>query len=842
MWQWKNKIEELCQSTINSLLHGYNNRTYRKMVDKNNPYENVFIGRKSIISKVQNILDRNDRNRFVLYGHPRIGKTYILEQLKRELAEDKNNTVVLFDFSAYVDSLKPSTFSTEYIKKQLIEKISDQSDEYIKKQLIEKISDQSEGFEAALADIEHSGKRLVFLFDEFQDCVPTTSDKTEGTFFQYLQQRKDSFNYKHVNFVFAVRQYNSGRIDRFLRDCTLDSQAQVSLFSKEETEDLICLSKDKEIDWQEDAVESVWERTSGHPYLTNQLCLAVWNLRRELSTSTPIEKSLIDDAIKKDINNMGIKNIISDLSIAERIVISIVSTLLDENMTGFVEYESLEGELNKHESFKEYFTSEAITSLKKASYLVGTDKRSYYFKIKLLGQWAKEYLTPENHIRAEIEEKESLRCKDGIAQRDCESGMAFLKERKKKEAKKRFQESIARAPVCLGPNLELLKIQLEDDQSVEEAYNTFSSFFARSTDEDVVCSLLSKLVSLPPTGIPSSVPIERQYEFLGAILDIFKDCAKVKERYQAICKQFGDEARTQKNLKQAKEYYQKAELPDKVAEVNKEIWEQHGNEAYEQKNLEKALEFYQKAGLEETDAKIRDIWNKLGHEFDKMGKLEEALKLYQKTQNSEKIAEIQEKISLDYQGNKAFSKAKELSHKRELSKAQEFCQEALEFYQRVQLTSKVALVQQFLKDINIMTAREKLIELFDEITTDKDNDVVAVFVTVTTGQDTDVVLYHNSKDKEEKEVSTGTYEALYGGLIETFTRLVKGFDTSKSGELEDVTFRFKDGGTIIVRLGKGNPVYLFFVATGTNMAGMSGERRRNMPKIRELLQQLKIDC
>jgi hypothetical protein len=138
--------------------------------------------------------------------------------------------------------------------------------------------------------------------------------------------------------------------------------------------------------------------------------------------------------------------------------------------------------------------------------------------------------------------------------------------------------------------------------------------------------------------------------------------------------------------------------------------------------------------------------------------------------------------------------------------------------------------------------KEKLIKLFDEITTDENNDVVAVFVTVTTGQDTDVILYHNSKDKKGDDVSTDTYEASYGGLIETFTRLVKGFDTSKSGELDDVTFRFKDGGTTIVRLGKNNPVYLFFVATGTNIAGMSSEKRRNLPKIRELLQQLKIDC
>ena len=88
-------------------------------------------------------------------------------------------------------------------------------------------------------------------------------------------------------------------------------------------------------------------------------------------------------------------------------------------------------------------------------------------------------------------------------------------------------------------------------------------------------------------------------------------------------------------------------------------------------------------------------------------------------------------------------------------------------------------------------------------------------------------------------------------MIENFTALAKGLDNLgtgplaneldhlDTGKLEEVTFRFNKGGTSIIRLGKQNPVYLFFVSNGRNLAQMNGIKRRILPKIEKLLKETK---
>jgi tetratricopeptide (TPR) repeat protein len=635
MCQWKSRIGKWWCEVVN-FLQRYNN-----MSDNNNPCEGNFVGREDILLKVNEFLENKDKNLFALYGHPRIGKTVILKELERQLKE--NNWVVYFDFSE-----RESDFSETVIQERLTEKIKE----------IGKSIPKEFKFEDILAYVTKESKRLIFLFDEFQDSVPVDREKEKGTFFQYLLQKQDSFP-TYINFVLAVRKYNSERVRRFIRDF---SQIHVSLFDNKETEKLVCLSETKGLKWKQDAIDNVYKKTYGHPFLTTALCSKVWS---KFQGST-VESCNVDDVVETKIQEFGIELTLDGLNQAEEIVIYTVATMLSRT-TESIQRKDLESKLlYKDELFKNSLTVEdiesAITTLKDAKYLeeIEDDGKAYYFKIKLLEQFLKKTIDRfRSKVKGELSDKSVAQSKYRIGKEQ------QVNLKKLDEAKKSFEEAIAEDPLYLAPNAELLKIQLEQGK-LDDAYNTFYSFHINAEQDNVrSCSLLSRL----STSLGGAN--EKHFEFWKKVLGIVKDCPEAKKHYQAICEQFGNEACEQENWEQAKEYYQKAELSDKVAEIDKKIWEQLGDEACKQENWKQAKEYYQKAELSDRVADVDEkIWEQLGNEACKQENWKQAKEYYQKACLPNRVAEVERRI-WEQRGDEAYQqknweKAKEYYQKAEL--------------------------------------------------------------------------------------------------------------------------------------------------------------------------------
>ncbi len=84
---------------------------------------NAFTGRADIVREVLHIFSRPEENAIVLYGQRRIGKTSVLQFLKKTLAQE---TATGHYFPVYFDLQDKATFSLGDVLKDLANTIANE--------------------------------------------------------------------------------------------------------------------------------------------------------------------------------------------------------------------------------------------------------------------------------------------------------------------------------------------------------------------------------------------------------------------------------------------------------------------------------------------------------------------------------------------------------------------------------------------------------------------------------------------------------------------------------------------------------------------------------------------
>jgi len=257
-----------------------------------------FFGRDEIFRDVMNMLRSPNENAVVLHGQRRIGKTSVLKQLERRLAEKGEYTPIFFDLmnkaSKPLGEVLYELAQTIAVATGLPEPKHDKFD--------------AEGSYFCKAFLPVAAKAsapggLVLLFDEF-DVLDirreTTANQAGQAFFPYLQTWMSDI--QQVKFYFVIGR-RPEELSQEARHAFRGARySHINLLKRKDAEGVIRQSeRDGSLNWTDVAVEKVWEWTQGHSFMTQLLCSVVWEnaypYDSVLATVPDVKPADIDAAI-----------------------------------------------------------------------------------------------------------------------------------------------------------------------------------------------------------------------------------------------------------------------------------------------------------------------------------------------------------------------------------------------------------------------------------------------------------------------------------------------------------------------------------------------------------------
>ena len=538
----------------------------------------AFCGRQDILNAVHQILQSPLDQAIILYGQRRIGKTSVLRRLEMTLSND-NYLPIFFDLEGKVN------LSVEKILQDLANEISRKLEEDEPK--IVKCDDFLNWLEKRIIpqQLTTNNRRLVLLLDEC-DMLK------DGQFFHYLQSSEKKFA-SLIKLVFAlarpVNRLPQSQSNWFRKVTGVQA---ISLLNKENTQEIISLSeKNKTLQWSNDARDKIWQLTNGHPFIIQNLCSKVWHHIRGSRKSDFRGETLPPMATHEQVEKVihetltaiepGLDTAWKQLSIKTQLFAFRLAQISGNDSSSKLT-------LTKRERIA------AISELKEEDW-INEETETYSFKVELARQWIAqksydelqqewESLNPEDknnfsHAKVDYEDKNwpkvinllkpiientpsHLTAKKMLAE-------AFFYTDQFEEAKKHFEELYKRKPDDVRPWL----------------INTLKKLASKTTDED------------------------EKEKFYSQILKTDKEHPEAKSWLQEHWKQRGDEAYQQGKLEEAEDYYRKANLKDKLKEVQQRIHQKQGDEAYRKGDLESALNFFREINRPDKVTEITHTLN-----------------------------------------------------------------------------------------------------------------------------------------------------------------------------------------------------------------------------------------
>jgi len=245
----------------------------------------AFIGRTDKLREVEQMLRSPDDNTVVLYGQRHIGKSSLLQHLTSQLPTFGKYYPIYFNLQ------NKATWSLEQVVNKLAASIA-----HVLKQAAPDLGEQPEAeFIDILPKLLQSLPKkttLVLLFDEFEVQPYLKENHAGSCFFPYLRQLLNVPR-PTLKFIFAMGR-DVEDIDKMAVYLFrgIPPITYLSLLNRQETEKILRLSEaNGSLNWQQQAVESVWKYTHGHPFLTQKIGFQLWehlyNQEQELPETVP---------------------------------------------------------------------------------------------------------------------------------------------------------------------------------------------------------------------------------------------------------------------------------------------------------------------------------------------------------------------------------------------------------------------------------------------------------------------------------------------------------------------------------------------------------------------------
>lgn len=358
----------------------------------------AFVGRKSILLSVLEVLSDPRKNALALYGQRRIGKTSLLQQLVQRLPNE----------GAYL----PFYFDLQGKEHWSLSEIVASLGNTVAADLVMQVPPNWKSEPAAfrrrfLPQVFHhlpDEQAIVLLVDEFDILDNSTGERVRSDFFLFLHDLRTLG--PRLKFIFAIGRRFDELSDPSLSFIKAIDSIHVSLLEADETRQLVRLSNNelnRSLLWPGQAVGRVAELTGGHPLFIQLLCEQVWrNAYRRSPQGSPLpiaHPEDVDNAAEPMLKsaNSALEWVWRGLGPAERVIASAIAGVGSDPISESALFARLKnsgveirGEL-----------SEAPKKLRDWDVLEGS-KEGYCFRVELLRRWI-EKVKPLDRSQPDLE-------------------------------------------------------------------------------------------------------------------------------------------------------------------------------------------------------------------------------------------------------------------------------------------------------------------------------------------------------------------------------------------------------------------------------------------------------
>jgi ABC-type branched-subunit amino acid transport system substrate-binding protein len=265
---------------------------------------NRFFGREEFFNDINYYLKTDNVKLILLHGQRRIGKSSVIAQIPGKLGTDEF-VFISFDFQDTVNSSHQKIIHSIAIG--IIEKIETKNE--ILTHLAENIPSNIEIFSREFLPTVYQqlgNKKLVLLWDEFDVLTErdTESDTDIKNFCDYilqLQKRDQKL------FIIPVVGRHISKLPKLVSSLREALNIEIGLLKKEDTQKLIIQPDKNVLNYEEEAIEAIFQLSAGHPYVTQCICSAIYNLARDRYNQTNVlpqsinghdVESIVDEAIE----------------------------------------------------------------------------------------------------------------------------------------------------------------------------------------------------------------------------------------------------------------------------------------------------------------------------------------------------------------------------------------------------------------------------------------------------------------------------------------------------------------------------------------------------------------
>jgi len=522
----------------------------------------AFVGRADVLREVLRVLRHAKNNAIVLYGQRRIGKTSVLQELQAQLPKKGSYQPVFFDLQ---DKAK---WPLERVVRDLGTTPETTFHQVWLPKLLNTLPAESS---------------LVLLFDEFDVLADPGSEQAGAAFFPYLRDLL-AINSKALNFVFVIGR----NVDDL-------SNIALSLFKGTRAKLVRLAEANDSLHWSDDTIETVWQLTCGHPFLTQHLCDKVWENIYDDDPEDPPTVTIkdVETAIPEtlDASRNTLEWLWDGLPPAERVV----AAALAEAGAGVITDTQLEHLL--YESGVRVVIRELQNApqLLQSWDLIEQVDGGYRFRVELLRRWIAEY-KPLRRVQDELDRVQPVA--DSLYQ----AGLGLYRSHQLEAALPPLRQAVNLNPNHVGVSQLLADIllaqgQANDAREILERLYKYQPAAARPR-------LIQALLALAQSNDNEN----EQLKFYEQVLGLDAEQAEAKSGRLGIWQRRSDEAHKAGDLETALAAFRTVHFDDKVAEVEREIRDREFkaqlkvlNEAEQAKRYEEALEQAQQLAEEYSD-------------------------------------------------------------------------------------------------------------------------------------------------------------------------------------------------------------------------------------------------
>ena len=238
--------------------------------------EDELIGRKDILNELYRGLDKNKNIKsYYIHGQKRVGKTSIAKVLQSRLEKNKDKFLVLYiEGGEYVDG-ESFKNSINNLGNKICKQIKRTSQQFnhleipIFKGSLQPLVD-------FLDDVKFidKNKKIIFILDEFDEVSSRLYKRNEigNAFFLTIRSLSNKPNY---SFILVGGEKIDFIIDTQGEQLNKFKSHRVDYFDKEhwnEFKDLVKIPVQDYLDITDEAINRLYESTTGNPFFTNVIC------------------------------------------------------------------------------------------------------------------------------------------------------------------------------------------------------------------------------------------------------------------------------------------------------------------------------------------------------------------------------------------------------------------------------------------------------------------------------------------------------------------------------------------------------------------------------------------